>query len=301
MNFDYFITDDSNDVIVITGPTASGKTGLAISLAKEMNGEIVSADSMQIYKYMDIGTAKPSSEERLKVKHHMIDIIEPDKTYSVAQYKKDAEKCIEEIIEKGKHPIVVGGTGLYINALAYNINFPDIQADESLRDELTQLAHIHGNDYVFNILEETDPQAANRLHPNNLKRVIRAIEIKRITGESIIDHEARSREIPPKYNYKIFMIDTDREILYQRINDRVDQMINDGLVNEVAQLIENGFIGTNAMQAIGYKELAKYFSGAIALDEAIDLIKQESRRYAKRQITWIKKIEDIKLVDITKI
>jgi len=288
-----------SEVIVLTGPTASGKTAVSIELAKLLNGEIVSADSMQIYKYMNIGTAKPSEEEKQGINHYMINIISPDENYSVARYKQNASKFIEEIIAKGKTPIVSGGTGLYINSLVYNIKYSDTETNFKLRNELIQIAESKGNDYVYNMLSEMDPKAASRLHKNNLKRVVRAIEVYKSTGKSIIEHEAESRLVPPAYKYKIFCLNFERNLLYDKINERVDLMIKVGLVEEVSKLVQMGYSdGLTAMQAIGYKELLAYLKGKASLDESIDTIKRETRRYAKRQMTWMKKITNINMIDL---
>lgn len=287
-----------NNVIVITGPTASGKTALSVELAKKLNGEIISADSMQIYKYMDIGTAKPNELEMQGIKHHMLDIILPNESYNVSRYKKEAEECIKKVVDDGKVPIITGGTGLYINSLVYNINFSETTQNNEIREDMQRTAEIMGNEYVYNILKDMDPEAAARVHANNLKRVIRSIEIYKTTGRSIIEHEAESRIIPSNYNFKVFCLNVQREFLYKRIDARVDLMMDQGLVDEVIMLENMGYAtGETAMQAIGYKEILAYLKGYLTIKEAVETIQQGSRRYAKRQITWMKKIKNVTMID----
>lgn len=283
-----------DNVIVIIGPTASGKTKLSIELAKLINGEIISADSMQIYKYMDIGTAKPDEKEREGIKHYLIDEVYPDEEFSVARFKELSLKYIKEIINKGKVPIVAGGTGLYINSLIYNFEFSDTICDWELRNKLAKEAMEKGNEYVHNMLKEIDPVAAERIHKNNVKRVIRAIEVYTHTNKPISVHQEESRRIPPEYNFIIIGITMDRQKLYDRINKRVDRMIENGLVEEVKKLVEMGYDkSTIAMQGLGYKEILAYLRNEITLDEAIEILKRDTRRYAKRQITWFKRLEDV--------
>jgi tRNA dimethylallyltransferase len=281
-------------VIVLVGPTASGKTNLSIELAKQINGEIISADSMQVYKYMDIGTAKPDSMEMSGIKHYLIDEIPPDEEFSVAKYQELALRYIETVLNKGKMPIIVGGTGLYINSLIYNINFSDTTIDWELRESLNKEAEEKGNEYLHNKLKEIDHKAASKIHMNNTKRVIRAIEVYEGTKKPISYHQEVSRVKPSSYNFILIGLSMDREKLYERINKRVDIMFEKGLVQEVEKLIELGYDKNSvAMQALGYKEILLYLTGTISLDEAVYIIKRDSRHYAKRQMTWFRKLENI--------
>lgn len=276
-------------VIVICGPTASGKTALSIELAKRINGEVVSADSMQIYKDMDIGSAKVTKEEMQGIKHYLVDCVSPDERYSVANYKLDAKKAIEEILKKGKTPIVVGGTGLYIDALIYEIEYQDIKINESYRKELESIKQNQGLEVLYERALKIDPEAMKKISPNDSKRIMRVLEIYEATGKNKTEQEAESRlkEIP--YNYKVFAITMDREKLYERINKRVDIMIENGLIEEVKELLKKYKEFPTAMQALGYKEVKEYLDGELTKQEMIDKIKQESRRYAKRQLTWFRK------------
>ena len=280
---------EKSKVIVICGPTASGKTALSIELAKRINGEVVSADSMQIYKDMDIGTAKVTKEEMQGIKHYLVDCVSPDERYSVANYKLDAKKAIEEILKKGKTPIVVGGTGLYIDALIYEIEYQDIKINESYRKELESIKQNQGLEVLYERAVKIDPEAMKKISPNDSKRIMRVLEIYEATGKNKTEQEAESRlkEIP--YNYKVFAITMDREKLYERINKRVDIMIENGLIEEVKELLKKYKEFPTAMQALGYKEVKEYLDGKLTKQEMIDKIKQESRRYAKRQLTWFRK------------
>ena len=281
-------------LIIVAGPTASGKTRLAIEIAKAFDGEIVSADSMQIYKYMDIGTAKPTSEERAEAMHHLIDFVEPDRSYSVAEYVTDAHKCIAEIISRGHLPVMCGGTGLYIDSVANDITFGETEADNEMRRELRKLAEEKGGEYLIEMLSEFDPVSAKRLHPNNIKRVIRAIEFYRMTGVPISEHQEETKKKESRYNAVTFCIDWERETLYDRINARVDIMMADGLLDEVKRLRDMGYTrDMQSMQGIGYKEMLEYLDGEVAIDEAIEAVKQGSRRYAKRQVTWFKRNKNV--------
>lgn len=279
-------------VIVIGGPTASGKTKLAIELAKRINGEIISADSMQIYKDMDIGTAKPTKEEQSEVNHYLIDFVSPDKRYSVADYKKDAMRTIKEILKKGKTPIVVGGTGLYINSLIYEIEYSDIKIDEKYRAKLESLVEEKGLDYLYNEALKIDEEATKKISKNDKKRIERILEIYHDTGKTKteIEKESRKKKIP--YDYRVFAIDIQRDILYERINKRVDLMIEDGLIDEVKRLINKYSEFPTAMQGLGYKEVVEYLDGKTSKEEMIEKIKMETRRYAKRQLTWFRKDKD---------
>ena len=280
-------------VIIIAGPTASGKTKMSIELAKKLNGEIISADSMQIYKEMNIGTAKPTIEEMDGIKHHMLDFVSPDESFSVAKYKKMAYKCIEEILQKSKIPIVVGGTGLYIDSLIYAIEYPEVEIDYKYRKELENIINQKGLEYLYNEICKIDPQAAEKISKNDKKRIMRALEIYKTTGKTKTEQEilSRANEIP--YNFKVYCIDMDREILYDRINKRVDIMIEQGLILEVENIFKKYKEFPTAMQGLGYKEVRKYLVGDISKEEMIEKLKMETRRYAKRQLTWFRKNKNI--------
>ena len=276
-------------VIVICGPTASGKTALSIELAKKINGEIISCDSMQIYKDMNIGTAKVTEEEMQGIKHYMIDFVSPDERYSVADYKNDAEKIIEIIINKGKTPIIVGGTGLYVDSLIYNIEYPKINLDEDYRQKLEKEVEEKVLKYLYDVAKKIDEQAVQKISINDKKRIMRVLEIYHATGKTKTEQEVESRKKEVKYDYKIFAINMDREKLYQRINLRVDKMIENGLIEEVENLQKQYNHFPTAMQGLGYKEVVEYLQNEITKDEMIEKIKQETRRYAKRQLTWFRK------------
>lgn len=277
-------------VIVICGPTASGKTSLSIELAKQINGEIISADSMQIYKDMDIGTAKPSTEEMQGIKHYLLDFVPPEERYSVAQYKIDAKKAIKEILEKGKVPIIVGGTGLYVDSLIYEIEYNDIKLDEEYRNKLEEIAEKQGLEVLYKKAQEIDPQAMQKISANDKKRIMRVIEIYKATGKTKTEQEIESRKKPVEYDYKVFAINWERETLYQRINKRVDIMFEKGLLEEVKNLKAMGLTDDmQSMKGIGYKEVLYYLDGKISLEQCIEMIKQGSRNYAKRQLTWFRK------------
>lgn len=276
-------------VIVICGPTASGKTALSIELAKKINGEIVSADSMQIYKDMNIGTAKPTKEEMQSIKHYLIDCVSPEERYSVAQYKQDAKAAIKEIIAKGKTPIIVGGTGLYVNSLIYEIEYNDVKIDENYRKELEKIVEEQGLEELYKKALEIDPVAMKKISPNDKKRIMRVLEIYKTTGKTKTEQELESRKNPVEYDYKIFAINWDREILYQRIDKRVDIMIEQGLIDEVRDILKKYNKFPTAMQGLGYKEAVDYINGIYTKEEMIEKIKMETRRYAKRQLTWFRK------------
>lgn len=277
-------------VVVIVGPTASGKTALSIELAKRINGEIISSDSMQIYKDMDIGTAKVTKEEMQGIKHYLVDCVSPDMRYTVSDFKKDSQKAINEIIEKGKVPIVVGGTGLYVNSLIYGIEYQDMNFDEEYRNELMKIAE--SNEGLIKLYEQAnqiDPEAMEKISPNDKKRIVRVLEIYKQTGKTKTEQEILSRQKGVDYDFKVFGITMERSKLYERINSRVDIMINQGLENEVKNLISKYSEFPTALQGLGYKEVIEFFDGKISRDEMIEKIKQESRRYAKRQLTWFRK------------
>ena len=285
-------------VVVICGPTASGKTALSIELAKRINGEIVSADSMQIYDEMNIGTAKPDQEEMQGIKHYLIGNIKPTKRYSVSEFKKDAISAIKEIISKEKMPIVVGGTGLYVNSLVYGIDYPEIQTNLEYRKELEKIVEEKGLQYLFEKAVEIDKEAMKNISPNDKKRILRVLEIYKETGKTKTELERESRKNGIPYDYKIFAINMPREILYDRINRRVDIMIEKGLIDEVSYLYEKyGESLLTSMQAIGYKEVVEFLKGNCTKEEMIEKIKMETRRYAKRQLTWFRKIENIQWLD----
>lgn len=299
------------NAIIIGGPTASGKTSAAIETALRKNGEIVSCDSMQIYKRMDIGTAKATAEEQSAVPHHMIDIIEPWENYSVFDYKIAAEKCISDIISRGKIPVICGGTGLYINSLIENRQYT-MDEDISIRRELELMTENGEYDKVFEMLCECDPVAAEIIHKNNVKRVIRALELFRITGKTQEERNAESLMLPPTIEYKTFIINRDRELLYSRIEQRVDIMINEGLYNETEKVynecikaVKNGIAssdsidGLTSLAAIGYREMIRHiFYGEMTLEEVAEKIKINTRHYAKRQLTWFRKTPDAVFIDV---
>ena len=277
-------------IIVITGPTASGKSALGALLAKSLNGEVVSADSMQVYKYMDIGTAKPTEGERLGVPHHMLDIIMPWEDYSAARYVSEAAECLDDILRRDKLPVLVGGTGLYIDSLLSGREF-SARGDDTLRRELNAEYDNIGGDAMLSRLSEFDPGSASKLHANDRKRIVRAFESYKLTGKPISQHDLESKALPQRYNARKYALTfSDRAVLYSRINERVDIMVEKGLADEVRGLLEMGVpIGCTAMQAIGYKEMAGAVRGDFSMDYAIDKIKMESRRYAKRQLTWLRR------------
>lgn len=270
-------------VLVIAGPTAVGKTSLSIELAKKVNGEIISGDSMQVYRQLDIGTAKVTEEEREGILHHLIDCRELSETYSVADFQKEGRLAINAITEKGKLPIVVGGTGLYIQALLYDFELGAKDESSEIREKYEQFAEIHGNQYLWNLLQEKDSQAAESIHFNNRKKVIRALEVFDKTGFSILTPKEKPKRL---YDYFLVGLETDRAELYNRINMRVDIMMTQGLLKE-AELLYNRQT-QQSIQGIGYKEFFPYFEGKESLEEAIDQVKQNSRRYAKRQLTWFR-------------
>ena len=285
-------------VIVICGPTASGKTALSIELAKKIGGEVVSADSMQIYDEMSIGTAKPDVEEMQGIKHYLVGNIAPTTRYSVSDYKNDATKALEEIIEKNKTPIVVGGTGLYVNSLIYGIDYPEVETDLEYRKELEKVAEQKGLGYLYEEAKKIDPEAVKNISANDKKRIIRILEIYKETGKTKTQLEIESRKNGVPYDYRVFAINMPREILYDRINRRVDIMLEKGLIEEVKQLYKKyGDELRTSVQGIGYKEVIDYLNGMYSKEEMIEKIKMETRRYAKRQLTWFRKIPNIIWID----
>ncbi len=284
-------------VIVIGGPTASGKSKLAVELAKKINGEIISADSMQIYKDMNIGTAKVTDEEMQKIKHYLIDFVSPDERYSVSDFKKDAENAIQEIIKKGKTPIVVGGTGLYIDSLIYGIDFQEEEVDLEYRNKLNEEADKNGLEELYKKAVAIDPEAMQKISKNDKKRIIRVLEIFHKTGKTKTEQEKESRKADVKYNYKMFAITMDRSKLYERIEQRVDLMIESGLIEEVKCILDKYSKFPTAMQGLGYKEVVEYLENRTTKDEMIDKIKKETRHYAKRQLTWFRKNKETTWLD----
>lgn len=284
-------------VIVICGPTASGKTGLSIELAKKIDGEIVSCDSMQIYKDMTIGTAKPTPEEMQGIPHYLIDFVSPDMRYSVADFQKDAEAAIEEILAKNKVPIVVGGTGLYVDSLIYHIQYPEIEIDLTYRKQLEEMIGKQGLEVAYQKAKEIDPEAADKISSNDKKRIMRILEIYHQTGKTKTEMELESRKVEPPYDYLVYAINMDRDKLYDRINQRVDIMIEQGLIEEVQLLLQKYKHFPTAMQGLGYKEVVYYLQGNMTKEEMIEKLKMETRRYAKRQLTWFRKNKEIKWID----
>lgn len=284
-------------LIVVAGPTASGKTGLAIDIANYVGGEIVSADSMQIYKYMDIGSAKPTKEERAKAVHHLIDFLEPNEEFSVADYTEMAHKVIADINSHGKIAVMAGGTGLYINSVVNDVTFGEMDTNYEMREELRKIAEEKGSEYLISMLAEFDEVSARKMHPNNLRRIIRAIEFYKVTGKPISQHQEETKQAQSRYNPLMICIEWNREALYDRINRRVDIMLEEGLIDEVKRLMDMGYTKElNSMKGIGYKEVADYINNDRSLEETVEIIKQNSRRYAKRQLTWFRRDERIHYV-----
>ncbi len=281
-------------LICIVGPTASGKTALSIELAKLTGGEIVSCDSMQIYRGMDIGTAKPNDDERCGIPHHMLDIADPSETYSAARYAAEAGKCIDDIIARDRQPIVAGGTGLYLDALLGNISFDSEKTDETIRKYYTDIAEKQGSEVLHSMLADIDPQSAMKIHANDIKRTVRALEVYKKTGKTMTEIARESKLKAPTYeSVTIALCPEDREVLYERINKRVDIMMEQGLEQEAYKLWQTPELSQTALQAIGYKEMFSYFKNECTLNEAVEKIKMASRRYAKRQLTWFRHKDDI--------
>ena len=285
-------------LIAVAGPTAVGKTKYAIETAKAFNGEIVSCDSMQLYKYMNIGSAKPTPEEQAEVKHWLVDEIDPKEPFSVARYAQMAKAAIEDIFSRGKTPVIEGGTGLYLNSLLYEMDFSGASVDTELRDTLLNEAELFGPEYIYNKLKEADPKAAERIHPNNVKKVIRALE-GAISGKNIVDFK-NCQEKCKDYDTILIGLTRNRPELYDRINKRVDIMVEHGLFHEVEELLEMGLTEEDiSMKGIGYKEIIGFFDGLYSRDDAIELIKKNSRHLAKRQLTWFRRYEDMKWFNLS--
>jgi tRNA dimethylallyltransferase len=289
---------DNNKLVIIAGPTAVGKTEISIKVAKTLDGEIISADSMQIYKHMDIGSAKISSNEMQGVNHHLISIIEPYESFSAAQYKEKALTEIQGILSRGKVPVIVGGTGLYIDSLISGYSFTEANRDDEYRVYLQQMAKEKGNEYVHELLRDIDYDSYIKIHPNNLKRVIRVLEVFKLTGKPFSRFGDMVAEFKTPYNIYYFVLTMDRELLYERINRRVDMMMEKGLLNEVIELKKMGYnADMQSMKGIGYKELLTYLEGKVSFDKAIDTIKQGSRNYAKRQLTWFRRNPEVQWIN----
>lgn len=285
-------------LIVLTGPTAVGKTSLSISLAKAVNGEIISADSMQVYKGMDIGSAKIRKEEMQGVTHYLVDILEPEEEFHIVKFQELAKAALEEIYAKGKIPILVGGTGFYIQAVTRDIDFTQAEQETSYREELEQFAKEKGAEYLHEKLREVDSKSAENIHANNVKRVIRALEFYHQNGTPISEHNEEQKQQTSPYNLAYFVLTAPREILYERIDRRVDQMMEEGLLEEVKSLRERGcYRGMVSMQGLGYKEILAYLEGEYPLEEAVRILKRDTRHFAKRQLTWFRREQDVIWVD----
>ena len=287
------------NLLILMGPTAVGKTAVSINLAKKLNGEIISADSMQIYKYMNIGTAKIQNDEMDGIPHYLIDIINPDENFTVSDFKENASGYIKDINLNKKLPIVVGGTGLYINSLVYNLNFASVAPNPVIRDKLEDLALQYGNEYIHNLLLQIDKESSDRISINDRKRIIRALEIYEITGKTMSDYNKDFRTTNDNYNLSMICLNMNRDKLYERINRRVDIMLDMGLIDEVKEILDMGYDkNLVSLQGIGYKEIIMYLEDEYTLNEAIEKIKQGSRNYAKRQLTWFRRDNRIKWIDV---
>ena len=285
-------------LIILTGPTAVGKTKASISLAQRLNGEIISADSMQVYKHMDIGSAKIRTEEMNGITHHLVDVLEPDEEFHVVRFQQMAKQALDEIYAKGKIPIVVGGTGFYIQALLYDIDFTENNEDTPYRNELAEIAETKGAEYLHQMLREVDPESADTIHANNIKRVIRALEFFNQTGQKISSHNETERAKSSPYDFCYFVLNDDRENLYHRINTRIDEMLEEGLVEEVTRLKARGYTKDMvSMQGLGYKEILDYLDGTCSLEEAVYVLKRDTRHFAKRQLTWFRREKDVIWID----
>lgn len=287
-------------IVIITGPTAVGKTEYAMRAAEKFDGEIVSCDSMQIYKYMDIGSAKPSADERNRIRHHLVDDIDPKVSFSAASYEKMAKSCIEDIFNRGKLPIIAGGTGLYLNSLIYEMAFGKIPAQEKFRRKLEEMAEESGGAYLFELLRKKAPQAAERIHPNNVRKIIRALESAEFSEEGPEDF-SKLKTKTRDYDIVMIGLTRNRAELYERINRRVDAMMREGLAEEVKNLIKMGLSEDNiSMKGIGYKECIAYLKDEYDLERAVELIKRNTRHFAKRQMTWLRRYDEMKWFDLSK-
>ncbi|BCN31293.1 tRNA (adenosine(37)-N6)-dimethylallyltransferase MiaA [Anaeromicropila herbilytica] len=288
-------------LIILTGPTAVGKTDLSIKLAKAVNGEIISADSMQVYKYMDIGTAKIAKEEMDGVKHYLVDEFEPEEDFNVVKFKEYSNLYMKEIYAKGKIPILVGGTGFYIQAVLNDVDFSEMEADTKYRKELEDLAQVKGNEYLHEMLREVDEKSAVSIHPNNVKRVIRALEYYKETKRPISEHNEEQKEKTSPYNFAYFVLTNERDTLYQRIDKRVDLMMEQGLLEEVKYLYQEKGYSKDlvSMQGLGYKEIIAYLDGECTLEEAVYILKRDTRHFAKRQLTWFRREKEV--IEINKL
>lgn len=285
---------EKKPMVILTGPTAVGKTALSIRLAKEINGAVISADSMQVYRHMDIGSAKIRPEEMQGVKHYLIDILEPEEEFHVVRFVEEAKAALEEIYRNGQIPIIAGGTGFYIQALLYDINFDGQDCDADYRRELEQIAEEKGTEYLHQMLEEVDAESAKAIHANNTKRVIRALEFYHVSGKKISEHNETEHQKESPYNFAYFVLTDERERLYKRIDARVDAMMEEGLLDEVRLLKERGATKEMvSMQGLGYKEILAYLDGEISLERAVYLIKRDTRHFAKRQLTWFRRERDV--------
>mgnify|MGYP000133344250 FL=1 len=285
---------EKKPMVILTGPTAVGKTALSIRLAKEINGAVISADSMQVYRHMDIGSAKIRPEEMQGVKHYLIDILEPEEEFHVVRFVEEAKAALEEIYRNGQIPIIAGGTGFYIQALLYDINFDGQDCDADYRRELEQIAEEKGAEYLHQMLEEVDAESAKAIHANNTKRVIRALEFYHVSGKKISEHNETEHQKESPYNFAYFVLTDERERLYKRIEARVDAMMEEGLLDEVRLLKERGATKEMvSMQGLGYKEILAYLDGEISLERAVYLIKRDTRHFAKRQLTWFRRERDV--------
>ncbi|MBD5508430.1 MAG: tRNA (adenosine(37)-N6)-dimethylallyltransferase MiaA [Lachnospiraceae bacterium] len=291
---DFTKQNGNRPLVILTGPTAVGKSALSIALAKAIGGEIISADSMQVYRHMDIGSAKIRTEEMEGVPHHLIDVLEPTEAFNVVVFQELAEQAMAEIYGRGHIPILVGGTGFYIQALLYDIDFTENDEDTALRHSLEELARREGSEALYERLRAVDPASCESIHAHNVKRVIRAIEFYEKTGKRISDHNKEQRENVSPYRFAYFVLNDDRERIYQNIDRRVDQMLAQGLVEEVQSLRERGcHKGMVSMQGLGYKEILSYLEGKISLEEAVYLIKRDTRHFAKRQLTWFRREKEV--------
>lgn len=286
-------------LIILTGPTAVGKTALSIELAKAIGGEIISADSMQVYRHMDVGSAKVTEEEMQGVPHHLIDVLDPDEEFNVTRFQAMAKEAMEGIYARGHVPIIAGGTGFYIQALIYDIDFKENDDSSAIREELERLGEEKGNEYLHGMLREVDPESAEAIHANNRKRIIRAIEYYRMTGQKISEHNQEEREKSSPYDFYYYVLTCDRSLLYERIDQRVDVMLSMGLVDEVEKLKRMGCRrGMVSMQGLGYKEILDYLDGSYTLEEAVYILKRDTRHFAKRQLTWFKRERDVRWLEL---